>query len=97
MTLGPGDMIIQTTRFTDETGSTWELGVTSDSNQAVLEFSTDGVNWTVFNKHDVAFDFAQGLRDGDEQDLFFRLTMPTDTGSVLDHTAFVTVSGISPD
>ena len=97
MALGPGDMIIQTTRFSDGSGSTWELGEASGSDQVVWEFSTDGVNWTVFNQPDVAFDFAQGLRDGDEQEVFFRLTMPTDTGSSLDHTAFVTVSGTSQD
>ena len=97
MALGPGDMIIQTTRFSDGNGSNWELGNTSGPNRAVWEFSTDGVSWTVFEQPDVAFEFAQGLRDGNKEDVFFRLTMPTDTGSGLDHTAFVTVSSTSPD
>ena len=97
MVLGPGDLFVQTTRFSDGNGNIWELGDRSESNQIKWEFSSDQVNWTVFSQQGLAFPLAQGLRDGDVQDIFFRLTMPTDTGSGADHSAIVTVRGTAAD
>jgi serine protease AprX len=98
MALGPGEMIIQSTRFSDGSGSTWELGDSSGSDQVLWEFSTDGSGWVAFTQPGLAFQLTQGvLRDGEVQEVFFRLTMPTHTASGDDFSAIVTISGISPD
>lgn len=95
--LGPADIDLRTSLFSDDTAHTWSLGSANGADQVVWEFSTDGTNWTPFTVADDLFPVDQGLRDGEEVTLFLRLTMPTDTNSIKEHSATVTIVATSPD
>ncbi len=94
---GPADIDVRTTLWTDVDVDSWSLGTTSGTDQVVWEFSTDGTNWTAFSAADLLFTAAQGLTDGQQLNLFFRLTMPTETTSGKEHSVTVTIVATSPD
>ena len=99
MSLGPGDLNIRTTPFSDGV-NTWALGAAIGDNgpdRVVWEFSPDEAAWTVFDEAGVVFDLAQGLKDGQTQKIFFRLTMPTDIISGSGYAASIIITGTPPD
>ncbi|MCH8920567.1 MAG: hypothetical protein IIA23_07665 [Chloroflexi bacterium] len=93
---GPADIDVRTTLWTDVDVDTWSLGATSGTDQVVWEFSTDGMNWTPFTAANLLFPAAQGLTNGQELNLSFRLTMPNEITSSKEHSVTVTIVATSP-
>jgi len=93
---GPADIDVKTTLWSDVDVDTWSLGATTGTDQVVWEFSTDGTNWTNFTTANLLFPAAQGLTNGQQLNLFFRLTMPTDITSSKEHSVTVTIVATSP-
>ena len=95
VTTGPVDLFIRTTLFTDGE-NTWSLDTTSGPDQVIWEFSTNGTTWTPFSSDNMLFPLATNVAQGATQDIFFRLTMPTDTSSVKEHGVSVTLVAVEP-
>ena len=94
---GTADIDLRTTLWTDVDGDTWSLDTTLGADQVAWEFSTDGTNWTAFTAANLLFPAAQGLTNGQQLNLFFRLTMPTEITSSKEHSVTVTIVATSPD
>ena len=95
VTTSPVDLFIKTTLFTDGE-NTWSLSTTSGSDQVIWDFSTDGTTWIIFSSANMLFTLATNVAQGTTQDIFFRLTMPTDTSSVKEHGVSVTLVAVEP-
>ena len=93
---GPADIDVRTTLWSDVDVDTWSLGSTTGTDQVVWEFSTDGTSWTTFTTADLLFPAAQGLTNGQQLNLFFRLTMPADITSSKAHSVTVTIVATTP-
>ncbi len=91
---GPADLFIKSSVFSGT--DTWLLGATSDTDQVLWEFSTNGTSWTAFTAPDVLFPLTAGVATSGTQDVFFRLSMPTDSTSVAEHGASVTIVAVAP-
>ena len=90
---GPADLFIKSTVFSDG-ADTWLLGAANGTDQVLWEFSIDGLLWDTFTDPGVLFPLAAGVSD--TQGVFFRLTMPTDSASVAEHSALVTIVAVAP-
>ena len=92
---GPADLFIKSSVFSDG-ADTWLLGATIATDQVLWEFSTNGTLWTAFTAPDTLFTLAAGVATSDTQNVFFRLTIPTDSASVAEHSASVTIVAVAP-
>ncbi|MDA1096828.1 MAG: PQQ-dependent sugar dehydrogenase, partial [Chloroflexi bacterium] len=97
ITAGPVDLFIRTGEFTDG-ANTWALGASIGApNVAVWEFSPDGMTWTTFMTPSTLYPLSTAsLATGETQDVYFRLTLPTDSASSLQHGTSVTVVTVAP-
>jgi len=75
VTTGPADLFIQTTLFTSGT-STWSLGTSAGSDQAVWQFSTNGNDWEFLTIENTLYSLASGVAESGTVDLYLRLTLP---------------------
>lgn len=91
---GPADLLIKTTEWTAGT-NVWELGTTSGPDQVKWEFSTDGATWQVFEIPGQLY-VLSSVVGGAAQNVYFRLTTPTGSGSSAEHAVNVMVVAVSP-
>lgn len=92
---GPADLEVKSTVFADN-GNTWTLGASNGPDQAVWEFSPDNSAWTIFEIADTLYPLASNVAQGGTEDVYFRLTMPTETLSSNQYGATVTIVATSP-
>ena len=92
---GPADLDVRSTAFT-EGGNTWALSTSNGSNQVKWESSPDGSSWTTFAVIDTLYTLAGNVAQGNSQDMYLRITMPTITDSYLQYGTTVTVVASVP-
>lgn len=93
---GPANLDVKSTIFSDGTSS-WSLGSTNGINQVKWEFSTStsGV-WTAFLSPNTLYDLANNVSQSGTQDLYLRLTMPTETSSLAQYGSTITIVATAP-
>ncbi|MCH8741915.1 S8 family serine peptidase [Patescibacteria group bacterium] len=92
---GPADLDIKSTVFSDN-GNTWSLGSTNGANQVKWEFSADASAWNTFLTPNTLTDLANNVAQGVTQNLYLRITMPTDTASANQYSSTVTIVATAP-
>lgn len=92
---GSANLKVKTTLFSDN-GNSWSLGSTNGDNQAKWEFSPDTSTWNAFLAPDTLYDLANNVAQGGIQDIYFRLTMPTETSSGDQYGVTVTIVTTAP-
>jgi len=93
---GPADLEVKSTVFSDG-ANTWNLGTTNGANQVKWEFATSApAAWQTFSTSDALYNLADNIAQGNTQDLYLRITMPTETSSADQHSAIVTIVATAP-
>lgn len=92
---GPANLDIKSTTFSDGS-NIWNLGQTSGTNQVKWEYSKDGTVWSVFTTANQLHFLASNLATSTSQNVYFRLTLPTETSSGNAHSGTVTILAIEP-
>lgn len=92
---GPADLDVKSTVFSDGS-NTWSLGSSNGENQVKWEFSPDGTSWNSFIAADTLSNLVTSVPQGNTQDLYLRLTMPTDTDSTSQYSSTVTIVATAP-
>jgi len=93
--IGPANLDIKSTIFSDN-GNTWSLGSTNGANQVKWEFSPDTSTWNTFSSANTLYDLANNAAEGNTQDLYLRLTMPTSIDSSAEYSSTITIVATSP-
>lgn len=93
--VGPANLEIKSTVFADN-GNTWSLGVISGPDQVVWEYSPDASAWTIFEAADTLYLLASNVATEATQDIYFRLTIPTETSSSDQYSTTVTIVATAP-
>jgi fibronectin-binding autotransporter adhesin len=94
---GPVALHIKSTAFSDGGGDTWTLGSSNGTNQVKWEFSEDGSTWSTFTSPDPTyFTLDPDVAQGDNRNIYFRLTMPTVVNTLDDHSSTVTILATAP-
>jgi len=92
---GPVNLDIKSTVYSDN-GNSWSLGTANGADQIKWEFSPDAGSWDSFLAPNALYDLANNVAQGNTQDVFFRLTMPTSTSSNNEHGAQITIVATTP-
>ncbi len=92
---GPVDLDIRSTTWS-EGANIWTLGNDSADNQVLWEFSPNGSSWSTFLVADNLYNLATNVSQGNSQNVYFRLSMPTITDSYQEYSADVTIVASSP-
>ena len=92
---GPADLALKSTTFSDG-GNTWALGATTGSDQAKWDFSSDGSSWSTFTSADTLYTLENSVAESSTQSAYFRLTMPSSTSSLSEHSTTVTIQASAP-
>ncbi len=92
---GPADLTIKSTEFVDSMGHVWNLETDIGGDQVIWEFSPDGGSWYVFTDPYTEYTFAN-VSENATQDIYLRLTMPSDSYSEERHSALVTILATAP-
>ena len=95
VTTGPADISVKTTNFTDGS-NVWTLGERNDVDQVKWEFSKDGATWTTFSSSNTLFSLDNDVHEGENRNLFLRLTTPSSSSSSNEHSATVTFVATAP-
>lgn len=92
---GSADLFIKTGAFTDGF-NTWSFhGTTPGTNVAVWEFSINETSWTAFPSSNTLVALSTSTLDSnDTLDVYFRLTVPTDSSSTLQHSTSITITAV---
>ncbi|MBZ9577697.1 peptidase S8 [Patescibacteria group bacterium] len=93
--IGPANLDVRSTVFSDN-GNSWSLGTTNGDNQVVWEYSEDGSIWTIFEAPDTLYDLADNVAQGNTQNLYLQITMPTETSSSNQYSSVVTIVATEP-
>ncbi len=92
---GPVNLDVKSTIFS-EGANTWSLGSSNGINQAKWEFSPNAGTWSTFLTSNTLYDLANNVAEGNTQDLYLRLTLPTESSSSNQHAATVTIVATAP-
>lgn len=92
---GPVNFDVKSTAFADN-GNTWNLGTTNGPDQVVWEYSSDASVWSIFEAEDTLYSLVSNVAEGVTQDIYFRLTMPTETASSNQYGATATIVATVP-
>jgi len=92
---GPADLSIRSSDFTDSSNH-WLLANSAAQDSVKWEYSSNNSNWNTFLAPATDYPLAAGLSGGTTQPVYFRLTMPTNTISSLQHSSAVTIIATSP-
>ena len=87
---GPVNLDVKSTVFSDN-GNSWSLDSTNGANQVKWEFSPDASTWNTFSTPDILYDLANNVAQGNTQNLYLRITMPTATDSSAQYSSIVTI------
>lgn len=96
--VGPANLSVKSSNFSDGTGNTWTLGSTNGDNQVKWEFSKEATPsaWTTFEVANNLYPLAANVAQGATQSIYFKLTMPTSTVSSNQYSATVTIVATAP-
>lgn len=93
---GPADLDVKSTVFSDN-GNSWSLGTGSGANQVQWEFATStSGSWQTFSAADTLYNLADNLAETNTQNLYLRITMPTETASANQYSSTVTIMATAP-
>jgi len=92
---GPADLEVKSTVFTDGSHN-WLLGASNGANQVKWELSPDGSSWTTFVAADTLYDLAGSVPQGNDQNLYFKITMPSSSDSYQAYSSTITIVASSP-
>jgi len=92
---GPVNLAVKSTKFSDGTNY-WNLGMTNGADQVEWDYTADGSTWYVFAAPNTLYEFVNNLATGVNQNIYFRLLLPTSTSSYNQHGATVTIVAIAP-
>ena len=92
---GPANIAVRSTVFSDGS-NTWDLGSANGVNQVKWEFSPDAGDWNTFLTPNILYSLANNVAEGDSQNLYLRVTTPTETSSPNEHSATVTFVATTP-
>ncbi len=92
---GPANLDVKSTVFCDN-GNCWSLGLANGANQVKWEFSADASVWNTFLTPGTLSDLADNVVQGTTQNLYLRITMPTETSSSAQHNSTVTIVATAP-
>ena len=92
---GPVNLDVKSTIFSDGS-NTWSLGSSNGINQAKWEFSPNASTWSTFVTPTTLYDLVDNVAEGNTQDLYLRLTLPTESSSPNQHAATVTIVATAP-
>ncbi len=92
---GPANLDVKSTVFSDGI-YTWSLGSTNGDNQVKWEFSPDTNTWNTFLAADTLYDLADDVAEESTQDLYLRITLPTETSSSAQYSSTVTIVATEP-
>jgi len=94
---GPANLDVRSTTFSDGS-NTWVLGsLANGSDQVFWEFSNnDGTGWTTFAAADTNYTFDTNVAQSATRNLSLRLTTPTGSSSLSQHSATITIVASSP-
>lgn len=93
--VGPANLDVKSTVFSDGV-NTWDLDSSNGVNQIKWEFSTDGTTWTTFLTPDAVNDLVDNVGQGATQDLYLRITLPTETSSSNLYSSTITIIATTP-
>jgi len=92
---GPANIAVRSTVFSDGS-NTWTLGSANGANQVKWEFSPDASAWNTFLTPNVLYSLANNVTEGNSQELYLRVTAPTETSSPNEHSTTVTFVATTP-
>ena len=93
---GPANLDVRSTVFSTST-YTWNLGASNGPNQVKWGFSTTTTgSWSTFLAPNTLYDLANNVSQGTTQNLYLRLTMPTETSSTNQYSSIVTIVATAP-
>ncbi len=93
---GPVKLAVRSTNFSDGS-NLWTLNTSNGADQVQWNYSKEGTTWYVFAISDQLYWFVETpLNEGENQNIYFKLTMPTSTSSHNQHGATVTIVAIAP-
>ena len=95
VTTGPANLSVRSTAFSAG-ADIWALGATSGANQVKWEFSKDTTTWATFTTANTPFTFDNNVAQGTSRNLYLRLTMPSSTTSINQHSAVATIVATAP-
>ncbi len=93
--VGPANLDVKSTVFCDN-GNCWNLGSTSGLNQVKWEFSPNTSIWNTFLAPDTLYDLANNVPQDNTQNLYLRITMPTETSSSNPYSSTITIVATAP-
>ncbi|GAH91655.1 unnamed protein product, partial [marine sediment metagenome] len=92
---GPANLNVKSTVFSDN-GNSWSLESASGLNQVKWEFSPDTSAWNTFLAAGTLYYLVNNVVEGNTQDLYLRITMPTETSSSAEYSSMVTIVATAP-
>lgn len=95
VTTGPANLDVKSSAFSDG-AQTWSLGPGNGVDQVKWEFSPNGSGWNTFLAANTLYSLATSTPQGGTQNLYLRLTMPTNTPSNNEHSSTVTIVATAP-
>jgi serine protease len=93
--VGPADLTVSSTDFSDGSNH-WLLSNNPGPDQVKWQYSTDNINWNTFLSPNVNYPLASNLPGGNQQDVYFKLAMPTSASDFGQHSSQVTITATSP-
>ncbi len=93
--VGPADLTVSSTDFSDGSNH-WLLSNNPGPDQVKWQYSTDNINWNTFLSPNVNYPLASNLPGGNQQDIYFKLAMPTSASDFGQHSSQVTITATSP-
>lgn len=95
VSVGPVNLDVRSTTFSDGS-NTWSLGSVNGVDQVKWEFSTTTTSWNTFSAPNTLFDLANNVAQSSTQDMYLRITMPTESSSSAQHSSTITIVATSP-
>lgn len=93
--VGPANLDVKSTVFSDG-ANTWNLGSVNGINQVKWEFSPNAASWNTFLTPNTLFNLANNVAQGASQNLYLRITMPTQSSSSAQHGSTITIMATAP-
>lgn len=93
--IGPANLDVRSTVFCDN-GNCWNVDSTNGPNKVKWEFSPDTTTWNTFLSPDTLYDLVVDVDEGATQNLYLKLTMPTETTSSAPYSSTVTIVATAP-
>lgn len=92
---GPVDLDIKSTVFS-EGGNNWSLGSSNGSDQVQWAYSSSTSPWYTISTADTLYAFDYNVDGSATRNIYFKITMPTDTTSFNQYSADVTIVASAP-